>query len=83
MLSTSLGAVFSDLIDSLAKADPERLEEILQDPSHELLAAIASHQKALGQMLVQLDDQGFNTAEQIGWLIIALSEITTSWHCHS
>jgi hypothetical protein len=83
VFSTSLGAVFTDLIDSLAKADSERLEEILQDPSHELIAAIASHQKALGQMLVQLDDQGFNTAEQIGWLMIALAEIAACCHEHS
>jgi hypothetical protein len=70
-------------MDALAATDPERLEKILQDPSLELIAAIASHQKVLGEVLVQLDDQGLGTVEQVGWLLIALAEIVTSWHCHT
>ncbi len=83
MLSTSLGAVFCDVMAALAVADPEGLERILNDPSHEIPAAIASHQKALGELLVQLDDQGFGSIEQVGWLMIALAEIAACCHEHS
>jgi hypothetical protein len=83
VLTTPLSSVFNDLMDALAATDPERLEKILQDPSLELIAAIASHQKVLGEVLVQLDDQGLGTVEQVGWLLIALAEIVTSWHCHT
>lgn len=83
MLSTSLGAVFCDVMEALAIADPEGLERILRDPSNELPAAIASHQKALGEILVQLDDQGFDSIEQVGWLMIALAEIAACCHNHT
>jgi hypothetical protein len=75
--------VFNDLVGALAEVDPDRLESILTDPSHELILAIASHQKVLGEALVALDETPSDTSEQIGWLLIALSEISTCWWNHT
>ena len=77
-MKTSLSSLFNDLIEALAAADRERLETILEDPN-DLLLFLAMHQKALGEALVALDEVGSDTAEQIGWLVIALSEIAICW----
>lgn len=79
MLSTSLAALVEDLMEALAEADPGRLDAILRDPSYELPLAIASHQKALGEVLVALEDQDPRTVEQIGWLLITLTEVAVCW----
>lgn len=79
VLTTTLSSVFQDLIEALASADPEKLEIILQNPRYELLLALASHQKVLGEALTQLDEVGSDTVEQIGWLLIAVTEIAICW----
>lgn len=83
MLSTPLSSVFTDLVEALAAVDPVRLEAILANPDNELILAIASHQKVLGEALVALDETPTNTVEQIGWLLIALSEISTCCWNHT
>lgn len=82
-MSTALGAAFIDLVEALAEVDPARLQNILIDPSNELMLAISSHQKALGEALIALDETPPGTVEQIGWLLIALSEISTCCWNHS
>jgi hypothetical protein len=70
-------------MEALAEAAPERLEAILNDPSYELPLAIASHQKVLGEVLIALEDQDPKTIEQIGWLMIALTEVAICWWNHT
>lgn len=77
-VTTSLSSVFSELIEALAASNPERLEAILEDPN-DLLLFLAMHQKVLGEALVALDEVGSDTVEQIGWLLIGLSEIAICW----
>lgn len=79
MVSTSLAALLEDLMEALAETAPEKLEAILNDPSYELPLAIASHQKVLGEVLIALEDQDPKTIEQIGWLMITLTEVTIAW----
>lgn len=79
MVSTSLAALVEDLMEALAEADPEKLDAILNDPSYELPLALASHQKVLGEVLIALEEQDPQTIEQIGWLMITLTEIAICW----
>lgn len=77
-VTTSLSSVFSDLVEALAATDPERLGAILEDPN-DLLLSLAMHQKVLGEALIALDETDGDTIEQIGWLLVGLSEISICW----
>lgn len=79
MMASSLGAVFEAVLGALDDAAPDVLEEIGRKYDDGVREELANYQRVLGMVLAYANDEIKSGVEDLGWLVVSLSEFGLCW----